>query len=55
MGLSLNKVMIRTSGGDHGGVVGAVGALREEDVDPAFHPVVREALSLWRLHHEFTQ
>jgi len=45
MRLSLDKVMIRTSGGDHGGVVGAVGTLREEDVDSAFLPVAREALS----------
>jgi hypothetical protein len=44
-----------TSGGDHGGVVGAVGTLWEEDVDPTFLPVAREALSLWRLRYEFTQ
>jgi len=55
MGLSSAEVVESTSGGDHGGVVGAVGALREENVDSAFHPVAREALSLWRLHHEFTQ
>jgi len=45
MGLSSAEVVKGTSGGDHGGVVGAVGTLREEDVDPAFLSVAREALS----------
>jgi len=55
MGLSSAEVVESPGGGDYGGVVGTVGTLWEEDVDPAFHPVAREALSLWRLRYEFTQ
>jgi len=55
MGLSSVEVVEGTSGGDHGGVVGAVGTLREEDVDPAFLPAACEPFSLWRLRYEFTQ
>jgi hypothetical protein len=46
MELSSTEVVEDPSSGDHGGVVGAVGALREEDIDPAFHPVAREPFSL---------
>jgi len=55
MGLSSAEVVEGTSGGDHGGVVGAVLNSREENLDPAFLPPACEPFSLWRLRYEFTQ
>jgi len=55
MGFPLFQVVEGPGGGDHCAVVGAVGELREEGVDPAFLPAACEPFSLWLLHHEFTQ
>ncbi len=55
MGLSSAEVVEGTSSGDHGGVICAVGTLREEDVNSAFLPPACEPFSLWLFHYELTQ